>query len=151
MRLRPLKQIKELIRRSPRAAIAVSAILLVTGIVVLLTIVEPESTQQQVIVASAADKEALFADRDELLNSITFKPVQEEGQIVGLAISRLKSGSLFEDIGLEKGDLLKKVNHLRFDSLEDALRLKDELADASELDVQLSRAGKTKNFRVEFK
>jgi general secretion pathway protein C len=76
---------------------------------------------------------------NRLLSQGRMLPKFEGGQMVGLQISAIESGSLFEEIGLVRGDVITELNGVRADSPEIAKTLQ-EMSDADEVHLVGRRA-----------
>jgi len=59
----------------------------------------------------------------------------------GFTISEIVKGSLYEEIGLKNGDVIKKVNGESVTGAEQAMRMYRELQSATFIDVEVERAG----------
>ena len=55
-------------------------------------------------------------DPSELLSQARVLPKYEQGQMVGLQVNGIKPGSLFQEIGLQEGDLITQFNGIAIDS-----------------------------------
>jgi general secretion pathway protein C len=56
------------------------------------------------------DVQAVMQNPAELLSQARILPKYEEGQMQGLQISQIKPGSLYEQLGMQEGDLVKTIN-----------------------------------------
>jgi general secretion pathway protein C len=63
----------------------------------------------------------------------------------GLALSSIKPNSIFRRMGLRNGDVITGVDGREISSVDDALRLVDNLKSASTVSVQLKRRGRQKD------
>jgi len=64
----------------------------------------------------------------------------------GFTISEIAKGSLYEEIGLRNGDVIKKVNGESVTGAEQAMRMYRELQNATFIDVEVERAGTLQQF-----
>ncbi|MDX8382066.1 MAG: type II secretion system protein N [Ghiorsea sp.] len=64
----------------------------------------------------------------------------------GFTISEIAKGSLYEEIGLRNGDVIKKVNGESVTGAEQAMRMYRELQNATFIDVEVERAGTMQQF-----
>ncbi|MEA2019870.1 MAG: hypothetical protein U9N59_15670, partial [Campylobacterota bacterium] len=62
-------------------------------------------------------------DFSKIWKDISIKEVKKHGKIDGFKINRISSKSIFKDLGLEKGDIIKGVNNITFKSYADAFKL----------------------------
>ena len=60
----------------------------------------------------------------------------------GFVISEIVKGSLYEEIGLKNGDIIKKVNGESVTGAEQAMRMYRELQSATFIDVEIERNGR---------
>jgi general secretion pathway protein C len=56
------------------------------------------------------DVQAVMQNPAELLSQARILPKYEEGQMVGLQISQIKPGSLYEQLGMQDGDRIETIN-----------------------------------------
>jgi type II secretory pathway component PulC len=70
------------------------------------------------------------------------RTVQAHGSPVGLRLTRIASGGLFEHLGLKRGDVLKTVNGFQVASVDGMLSARTKLATAPRLSVAVVRDGK---------
>ncbi len=71
----------------------------------------------------------------DLLSQARVQPKFEDGQMVGLQVSGIKPGSVFEGIGMQEGDVITEFNGISIDSPEERVQIFQELANASEFNV----------------
>jgi general secretion pathway protein C len=62
-------------------------------------------------------------------------PKQEDGELIGIEVNAIKSGSVLSDVGLENGDLITEFNGVPVSSPEESGRLIQELGDADEINL----------------
>jgi len=72
-----------------------------------------------------------------LFQSARILPKYENGAIVGLQVHDPKPGSLFEQAGIQSGEVITQVNGVRIDSAEDSRKVMTELAQGREWTVQV--------------
>ena len=65
-----------------------------------------------------------------IFSQAEMRPIYESGQVVGLEVSSIKPGSLFEEAGINSGDLITGFNGVSIDSPETSARLLMELANS---------------------
>ena len=80
-------------------------------------------------------------DINELMRQIRIRPNFEDGKPAGLRVDRLRSDSIFRQLGLENGDVIKGVNGKEIQSVDDALTFYDQLKNASSVSLQVERRG----------
>jgi len=62
-------------------------------------------------------------DLNKIWSNIGIKEYKENGQFKGFIITFVKKGSVFEDLGLQKNDILLKANGIKLRSYRDAFKL----------------------------
>jgi general secretion pathway protein C len=86
--------------------------------------------QRQDVAEMARNPAQLFSDARML-------PIYANGGMVGVQLSSIKPGSIFENIGLQDGDTVTQVNGITVTSPQDSAALLKELSSASQFDVQV--------------
>jgi len=69
---------------------------------------------------------------------------RENGKPAGFLIRHLKQGNDFEKMGIENGDIIKKVNDLEVNDLSDVLKAVYKLSNHTTFQVELERNSQTK-------
>jgi len=88
----------------------------------------------------------------ELFSQARILPKYENGQMVGVQLNAIQPGSLFEDIGIQNGDVITSVNGIEISSPQDSAALLKELTQSSEFQVDvLGTDGQTRtlNYMVQ--
>ena len=108
----------------------------------------PTRTQRVSLRRSMIDN--AMNDVSSLMTQIKIKPHIVDGQPNGLALSNIKSNSIFRRMGLRNGDVLKGVDGQDIRSVDDALRLYESLKSTDSVSVQLERRGadRTINYNI---
>jgi general secretion pathway protein C len=91
-------------------------------------------------------------DPSELLSQARVLPKFEQGQMVGLQVNGIKPGSLFQEIGLQEGDVITQFNGIAINSPDQSAKIFAELANAAQFNVVVRSADgteSTKNFTPE--
>ncbi len=87
---------------------------------------------------------SLLNNIDDLKRQINIKPVLNNGKSEGLMVYRIRSNSLFYNLGLRNGDVIKQVNGNPITSTEDTLQIYQKLKDTEQFNVLLLRKGAKK-------
>ncbi len=72
-----------------------------------------------------------------LFSQAQIQPKYEDGEMVGMQVNAIKPGSLFEEIGIESGEIITEVNGISITSPEESGKILAEFAEAPELTVVL--------------
>jgi len=87
----------------------------------------------------------------QLLSQARVVPHFSQGKADGFVISDIVPRSLFQKIGLRNGDIIRKVNQTVISSAAQAMQLYQSLQQASEIQLEVERAGQpqTINYHIQ--
>ena len=77
----------------------------------------------------------------QLFQDARILPKYTEGQMVGVQVSSIKPGGLFEKMGLQDGDVITELNGVRIDSPEQSAKILLQLSSSDRVTLQVDRAG----------
>jgi general secretion pathway protein C len=110
---------------------------------------------------SAVDENEFIVDEAELdralenlpllLTQARAVPYFADGQAVGLRLFAIKSGSLYEKIGLRNGDVLKSVNGNSMADLSQAMQLFEKLKTERSINLTIERNREEKEFKYQIR
>jgi len=103
------------------------------------------------ITVSRSDIERSLQDMNKLLSEVRIRPHFSNGKPDGLALSRIKGGSIFSKLGLRNGDIVQGMNDSSIESPDDILELYKKLKSGSEVELQIERKGQTENMKYRFR
>jgi general secretion pathway protein C len=103
------------------------------------------TTRAQRITLKRSLIEDSIQDITKLMTQVKITPHMEDGVPDGLALSNIQPNSIFRRMGLRNGDVLKGVDGQEIQSVDDALRLYDNLKTADTVMVELKRRGREKS------
>lgn len=86
-----------------------------------------------------------------LLTQARAVPYFKDGRAIGLRLFAIKSGSLYEKIGMKNGDILKAINGNSLADLSQALRLFEQLKQERSISVMLERDRADREFRYQIR
>ncbi len=92
--------------------------------------------------------EGILQDFNKLLTQIRVVPHFADGKPDGFKIFNIRPGSLFAQLGMVNGDIIKRVNGLDITGPEQALQMFQQLRDESQVTVDLERF--RKNLTVQY-
>jgi hypothetical protein len=90
--------------------------------------------------------ERAFKRATEIARTTRTRTIQAHGSVVGLSLTRIPSGGLFERLGMKRGDVLKTVNGFQIGSLDGMLKARTQLGSAPRLSLAFVRDGKPMTF-----
>lgn len=109
------------------------------------------SQRRSTITVRRSDIQESLKDINQLLSQARIQPHYRDGNADGLAISRIKRGSLFSKLGLRNGDVVNEVNGNSLSSPEDVLSLYEKLKSGDEASVQITRRGRQQILNYRFR
>lgn len=88
---------------------------------------------------------------NQLMRQIRVRPYFEEGKPSGILLSGIRNNSIFEEMGLQSGDVVKGVNGKEIESVDDAMKFYQNLKSSSAVELQIERNGnpRTINYRIQ--
>jgi general secretion pathway protein C len=78
-------------------------------------------------------------------------PNFENGVVNGFKVFAIKSGSIFQELGLKNGDVIQRINGTEIDSVEKAIPMLQLLKTESAISIDLSRGGAKKTLSIEIR
>jgi general secretion pathway protein C len=81
------------------------------------------------------DVQAVMSNPADLLSQARILPKYEQGQMRGVQVSQIKPGSVFEQMGLQEGDLVTSVNGVAIDSPEQSALVLQQLSSGNAIEV----------------
>jgi len=87
------------------------------------------------------DRSEILSDPSKLTNYINISPVREDGEIKGYRLSPGKDPALFEQAGLENGDLVVELNGVDLTNMAESMSLMKEFPTMTEISLTVDREG----------
>ncbi len=88
---------------------------------------------------------AALANLPQLLSQARAVPYFRNGQSIGMRLFAIRSGSMYEKLGLKNGDIVLAVNENSLSDPAQALKLFEQLKNERSIDVKLERNSQTMN------
>ena len=92
-----------------------------------------------------------LADLDNIVRQARVIPHYRQGKPVGFKVVGIRSNSIFRHLGLKSGDVLKSVGGEELTSINKALGLFEQLKSSNNVNLDIERLGKSKNFEYNIK
>jgi general secretion pathway protein C len=89
------------------------------------------------------DVDDMMRNPSNLFSQARILPKYEEGEMVGLQINAIKPGSFFEEVGIQSGDVITRLNDTAIDSPEESAKILVELSQAESFTVDVERGDGT--------
>ncbi len=109
------------------------------------------STRATTITVNRKDIEDSLGDINQILSQVRIRPHSKDGQSDGLAISRIKRGSIFSKLGIRNGDIIQEINGRGLSNPEDVFQLYENLKSGSGASLQISRRGRPRTLNYKFR
>jgi len=95
--------------------------------------------------------ESAVKDVNTLMKQIRIRPHFRNGKPDGLRLTGIRPNTIFYNMGLKSGDIITGVNSNNIESVDDVLKLYQNLQSSSNVRLQIKRRGqpKTINYTVE--
>lgn len=89
------------------------------------------------------------ASMNELLRQARMEPNIVDGRTEGFVVRMIQPRSLLSNLGIQRGDVVMQVNGVDLDSPEKALQIFQQLREAKNISLSLTRGGNRLNFQYE--
>lgn len=93
------------------------------------------------VTVSKAKVDSTLQDLNQVIQQARMVPNYENGQVDGFKIFGIRNGSIFQDLGLQNGDVINNINGTQIDSLEKALPMLQLLKTESSYTIDITRKG----------
>ncbi len=103
-----------------------------------------EPPLEETVEVSRDKIEESLANINELMRQIRIRPYFKDGEPQGILLSGIRRNSIFEQMGLKSGDIVKGVNGKEIRSVDDALKFYENLKSSDSVEIQIERRGETK-------
>jgi len=92
-------------------------------------------------IVSQSELEKTLTNLNDVAMQARIVPNFEGGKANGFKIFNIKSGSIYERIGLKNGDVIQKINGFEINSPDKAFEVYQKLKDAKAISVEINRNG----------
>ncbi|MEH0755182.1 type II secretion system protein GspC [Vibrio alginolyticus] len=86
-------------------------------------------------------REEIAKDPQSVFKYITISPVKKDGDIVGYRVSPGRDAALFNDVGLQPGDVAVQLNGIDLSDPSSSVQLMQVMSDPQELNLTVERDG----------
>ena len=90
-------------------------------------------------------------DLSKIWKNVSIKEIKKDGKIDGFKINRISSKSIFEDLGLKKGDIIKGVNNVTLKSYADAFKIYGKIDKIDNIQFTILRDNEIMEMEYEIK
>lgn len=100
------------------------------------------------VTVSKQKVDSTLQDLNQVIQQARMVPNYEAGQVDGFKIFGIRSGSIFQDLGLQNGDVINRINGTQIDSLEKALPMLQLLKTESSYTIDITRKGQKQSMEI---
>ncbi len=108
------------------------------------------SASGEAVVLKRSEVDAAVRDMGRLMTDARLRPFFSGGDLDGVAISNIVSGSIFQKLGLRNGDVIREIDGRALRSPEDILNVYRNLESGSEVTVNIKRRGREELLQYRF-
>jgi general secretion pathway protein C len=101
-------------------------------------------SRRQKINLKRSQIESSVENVNELMKQVKIRPHTENGQAAGLMLSSIQRGSIFRRMGLRSGDVITGVNGNSLVSVDDALKIYENMKSSSNMSIEIKRRGRNR-------
>lgn len=112
--------------------------------------VRVESTGQGKFVIDRAEIDSAIQNLDKLYTQIRAVPYFKGGRANGLKLLSVRSDSLFAKLGLQRGDILQRINGIELD-IKRGLEIFNQLKSESSISMEIERRGQPTTLEYEIR
>jgi general secretion pathway protein C len=78
----------------------------------------------------------------EIMQQANLRPHIVDGQAAGISITGIKPNAIFRKMRLRNGDVITGLNGDSIESVEDAIKVVEQLSSGSNIQLQIKRRGR---------
>jgi general secretion pathway protein C len=104
----------------------------------------PTKSRRQKITLKRSQIESSVKNVNELMKQVKIRPHTENGQAAGLMLSSIQRNSIFRRMGLRSGDVITGVNGNSLVSVDDALKIYENMKSSSNMSIEIKRRGRNR-------
>lgn len=99
-----------------------------------------------------SDVRSVAQNPAELFSQARILPKYEDGQMTGVQINAIKPGSLFQQIGIQNGDVIREFNGIEITNQQDSAAVLREFTKAEEFNVRvIGENGRERTYTYELR
>lgn len=108
------------------------------------------SDLEQVITLQRSKVDAAVQDMGRLMTDARIRPFFSGGKVDGIMISNIVPGSIFQQLGLRNGDVIRGIDGRPLQSPNDLMEVYKSLESGTELAVDIKRRGRDQLLQYQF-
>jgi general secretion pathway protein C len=107
------------------------------------------SVSEEPLSISGQQMDEAMQDVNTLMRQVRIRPYFENGRPGGLMLSGIRDESIFSEMGLESGDIIKSINGRQIRSVEDAMTFYENMQSSGEVELEIERNGNSQILSVQ--
>ena len=109
---------------------------------------KPRGNRSNRFALDRSDIQSMANNPAKLFSQARILPKYEDGKMIGIQLNAIKSGSLFEEVGFQNGDVIVEFNGIEINNQQDSAAVLREFTQAKEYDVRVrGKDGRERNLR----
>lgn len=87
-----------------------------------------------------------------MVSAKSIKSAQEQSdKVLGFKLMEIQAGSIYETLGLKKGDIIKSCNGKPANSVQDSMEMYNQLKTSKKINLEIIRDGKVQKIHYDIK
>lgn len=100
-------------------------------------------------IVSRAKVDATLGNLNDIIQQARMVPNFEGGTVDGFKVFAIRPGSIFQELGLQNGDVIHRINGTDIDTVEKAIPMLQLARTESSISIDLTRRGQKKTLMIE--
>ena len=108
----------------------------------------PPEADTTIIEVEGTKLSASLRDMDAVLRAVSISPIVVYGEPIGIRISPIARGSVFEELGLKTGDIITAVNSRELTTQEEAVRFLEQIQAGGDFQISIRGPRRDEEIRL---
>jgi general secretion pathway protein C len=108
----------------------------------------PPTDNTKIVEVESGKLAASLGDVNEVARQVNINPIVVYGESVGVRISPIAPGSVFEELGLETGDIITAVNGREIRNQEEAIAFLEQIQSGGDFDISVRGSRRDKEIQL---
>ena len=108
-------------------------------------------SQPDAIVMNRSELQEAMADMGSMLSQAQIRPYFNAGVPDGFIVTSIRSGSLYQKMGIANGDIIQEVNNRKIQTADDLSGLLNTLKSTNDISLMVKRGGTPKTMNYQFR
>jgi general secretion pathway protein C len=108
----------------------------------------PPAANEKIVEVEGEKLSASLANIEKVVQQVSINPIAVYGQPIGVRIYPIDPGGIFEELGLETGDIITAVNGQEIRKPEEAIAFLDQIRTGGDFDISIRGSRRDKIVRL---